>query len=90
MTPPRAFVFDAYGTLFDVHSIAMLAETLVPSIVPMTGLAFVLYTFYMITDPATTSYQFSTLSSGTWYFAVVAVNAGGFEGPPTILASKSI
>ena len=44
----------------------------------------------LITDPATTSYQFSTLSSGTWYFAVVAVNAGGFEGPPTILASKSI
>ena len=31
MTPPRAFVFDAYGTLFDVHSIAMLAETLVPT-----------------------------------------------------------
>jgi 2-haloacid dehalogenase len=31
MNPPRAFVFDAYGTLFDVHSIAMLAETLVPT-----------------------------------------------------------
>lgn len=31
MIPPRAFVFDAYGTLFDVHSIAMLAETLVPT-----------------------------------------------------------
>src|SRR3954447_10456421 len=27
---PRAFVFDAYGTLFDVHSIAALAETLAP------------------------------------------------------------
>ena len=28
--PPRAFVFDAYGTLFDVHSIATLAEELAP------------------------------------------------------------
>lgn len=27
---PRAFVFDAYGTLYDVHSIAMLAEELAP------------------------------------------------------------
>src|SRR3982751_2819570 len=26
----RAFVFDAYGTLFDVHSIAALAEALAP------------------------------------------------------------
>lgn len=44
----------------------------------------------MITDPATTSYQFSTLTSGVWYFAVVAVSSGGLEGPPTTLASKSI
>ena len=29
----------------------------------------------LITDPATTSYQFSTLTPGVWYFAVVAVNA---------------
>jgi 2-haloacid dehalogenase len=28
--PPAAFVFDAYGTLFDVHSIAALAEELAP------------------------------------------------------------
>ena len=44
----------------------------------------------LITDPATTSYQFSTLTSGVWYFAVVAVNANGLEGPPTTLATKSI
>ena len=44
----------------------------------------------LITDPATTSYQFSTLSPGVWYFAVVAVNSSGLEGPPTIFASKSI
>jgi len=44
----------------------------------------------LITDPATTSYQFSTLTSGVWYFAVVAVNSSGLEGPPTTLATKSI
>ena len=37
----------------------------------------------LIPDPATTSYQFSTLTSGVWYFAVVAVNSNGLEGPPT-------
>ena len=30
MSTPRAFVFDAYGTLFDVHSIAALAEEVAP------------------------------------------------------------
>jgi 2-haloacid dehalogenase len=31
MSPtPRAFVFDAYGTLFDVHSVVTLAEELAP------------------------------------------------------------
>ena len=44
----------------------------------------------LITDPATTSYQFSSLTSGIWYFAVVAVSSSGLEGPPTTLASKSI
>jgi len=44
----------------------------------------------LITDPTMTSYQFSTLPSGTWYFAVVAVNACGLEGPATTLSSKSI
>lgn len=29
-------------------------EAFAPALVPMTGLAFVLYTFYMVTDPATT------------------------------------
>ncbi|MGE5088315.1 MAG: haloacid dehalogenase type II [Candidatus Levyibacteriota bacterium] len=30
MSTPSAFVFDAYGTLFDVHSIAGLAEEVAP------------------------------------------------------------
>jgi hypothetical protein len=44
----------------------------------------------LISNPGTTSYEFNTLSSGIWYFAVVAVSAGGLEGPPTTVASKSI
>jgi 2-haloacid dehalogenase len=30
MAPPRAFVFDAYGTLFDVHSVVEAARTVTP------------------------------------------------------------
>ncbi len=44
----------------------------------------------LIGNPATTAYEFTTLESGIWYFAVVAVNAGGLEGPPTTVAAKSI
>jgi hypothetical protein len=44
----------------------------------------------LISNPATTSYEFATLAPGIWYFAVVAVNAGGLEGPATTPAQKSI
>jgi hypothetical protein len=44
----------------------------------------------LIGDPAVTSYEFTALAKGIWYFAVVAVNAGGLEGPPTIVSTKSI
>ncbi|HUQ11108.1 MAG TPA: putative Ig domain-containing protein [Steroidobacteraceae bacterium] len=44
----------------------------------------------LINDPATTSYEFSSLSKGLWYFTVVAVNSGGLEGPPTVVTTKSI
>lgn len=44
----------------------------------------------LIDNPATTSIEISRLSSGIWYFAVVAVSTGGLEGPPTTVASKSI
>jgi len=43
-----------------------------------------------INDPAQTSYEFATLDSGTWYFAVIGVSASGLEGPPTPVAMKSI
>ncbi len=44
----------------------------------------------LIDDPSVTSFEISGLQSGIWYFAVVAVNAGGLEGPPTIVTMKSI
>jgi len=43
-----------------------------------------------IADPDAHSYEFATLDSGTWYFAIVAVNAGGEEGPATMPAKKII
>jgi hypothetical protein len=43
-----------------------------------------------INDPSQTSFEFTTLEEGIWYFAVIAVNANGLEGPPTTPAMKSI
>jgi hypothetical protein len=43
-----------------------------------------------VNDPSRTSYDFSTLAEGIWYFAVIAVNANGLEGPPSTAAMKSI
>jgi hypothetical protein len=43
-----------------------------------------------IPDPAAHSFEFATLDSGAWYFAIVAVNAGGEEGPATTPAMKVI
>jgi len=36
------------------------------------------------------SYEFESLSSGIWYFAIIGVSASGLEGPPTTPAMKSI
>ena len=41
-------------------------------------------------DAAATSWEIDSLGEGLWYFAVIAVNASGLEGPPTTVASKSI
>ena len=43
-----------------------------------------------ISDPSQTSYEFSTLDAGVWYFAVISVNANGLEGPPYGTARKVI
>jgi hypothetical protein len=43
-----------------------------------------------IDNPAITNYEFTGLSTGIWYFAVIAINANGLEGPPTTITTKSI
>jgi hypothetical protein len=43
-----------------------------------------------ISDPSQTSYEFSTLDTGVWYFAVISVNANGLEGPTSGTARKVI
>jgi len=43
-----------------------------------------------IANPDALTYDFATLESGAWYFAVVAVNAFGLEGPATLPAMKVI
>lgn len=43
-----------------------------------------------IASPTAHAYEFVTLDEGTWYFAVVAVNASGLEGPQTTPARKII
>jgi hypothetical protein len=44
----------------------------------------------LIDGPAIVTFEFTELASGTWYFAVVGVNAEGLEGPPTTITAKSI
>jgi len=43
-----------------------------------------------INDPDQLSYEFSTLETGAWYFAVIAVTSSGLEGPATPPAMKMI
>jgi hypothetical protein len=43
-----------------------------------------------IADPAAHSYEFATLDAGAWYFAIVAINDEGLEGPATTPAMKVI
>lgn len=43
-----------------------------------------------ISDPKQTSFEFTTLDNGIWYFAVIAVNANGLEGPASTPMMKSI
>lgn len=43
-----------------------------------------------IQDPKQTTFEFTTLEKGIWYFAVIAVNANGLEGPASTAMMKSI
>jgi hypothetical protein len=44
----------------------------------------------LVMNPHTTSFDIESLDAGVWYFAVIAVNVNGLEGPPTTPAMKSI
>ncbi len=44
----------------------------------------------LLMDPKVTSFEFTTLDRGTWFFAIVAVNVNGLEGPATAPAVKII
>jgi len=43
-----------------------------------------------VEGPDQCTYEFDSLSSGIWYFAIIGVSASGLEGPPTTPAMKSI
>ena len=43
-----------------------------------------------ISNPATTSYTFSNLAAGTWYFAVSAYTSAGVQSAPTPAVSLAI
>ena len=43
-----------------------------------------------ISNPSLNSYVLSNLSSGTWYFAMVALNKAGEESDPSNVVSKSV
>lgn len=43
-----------------------------------------------VSDPSATSTTIAALASGTWYFAVRAVNSGGVESESSAIASKTL
>jgi hypothetical protein len=43
-----------------------------------------------ITNPSVSTWTVENLTSGTWYFAIVAVNGSGTESAPTNVASTTI
>jgi len=47
-------------------------------------------TVVVVADPGATSYLLTSLSSGTWYFAVAAYTGSGTQGLLSNVASKTI
>jgi hypothetical protein len=45
---------------------------------------------YQVANPATTTYSFTQLASGTHYFAVAAYNSAGVESAMSAVGSKAI
>ena len=56
----------------------LLGTSFLPSLNPMTGVAFLLFTFYMVTDPATTP---STVRGQVAFGAAVAAAYGALMSP---------
>lgn len=92
MRKPRAVLFDAYGTLFDVYSIALLAEQLFPGQGQRLALLWrdkqIDYTRLVTTSNAGAHYQpFWALTEAALRYAIKAVapaaragwDSGGFE-----------
>jgi hypothetical protein len=49
-----------------------------------------MFTVVQLADPRASAYRVTGLSSGTWYFAVVAYTRTGTQGPPSNVVTKTI
>jgi 2-haloacid dehalogenase len=81
---PRAVLFDAYGTLFDVYSVAQLAEELFPGHGQALSLLWrdkqIEYTRLVTTSNHGAHYQpFSVLTRAALIFAIKKIVAGSGE-----------
>ncbi|MCM2340043.1 haloacid dehalogenase type II [Rhodoferax sp.] len=82
--PPRAVLFDAYGTLFDVYSVAQLAEQLFPGHGQALSVLWrdkqIEYTRLVATSNHGAHYQpFSVLTRAALVFAIKKIVAGSGE-----------
>lgn len=82
--PPRAVLFDAYGTLFDVYSVAQLAEELFPGHGQAVSVLWrdkqIEYTRLVTTSNQGAHYQpFSALTRAALIFAIKKIVVGPGE-----------
>jgi 2-haloacid dehalogenase len=87
LKPPRAVLFDAYGTLFDVYSVAQLAEALFPGHGQALSVLWrdkqIEYTRLVTTSNHGAHYQpFSELTRAALVFAIKKIVAGQGEALP--------
>src|SRR5665647_2434784 len=78
LQPPRAVLFDAYGTLFDVYSVGALAEELFPGQGQLLSVLWrdkqIEYTRLVTTSNHGAHYQpFSTLTRSALVYAIKKV-----------------
>ena len=85
-SPPRAVLFDAYGTLFDVYSVAQLAEELFPGHGQALSVLWrdkqIEYTRLVTTSNHGAHYQpFSALTRAALIFAIKKLVVGPGANP---------